>query len=224
MRQMFETSMNVVSDPMINRSSLNQAPTASRVRFLVLGFVVFLTCASGFKVLSAADKVVYELQVKPLLEAKCIGCHGPETQESHLRVDRKWSLLKGGDSGEPGIVESNSSESHLIQLVSGKDSSGKAMPPEPDDRLSAEEVSLLIRWIDEGAEWPGEFGQRENPDQKITHWSFQTSTARCRNGCCWGVGNNWKWCGCVDSRVPQNASTFSKPYRTEASASPSVVS
>ncbi|MBL8814611.1 MAG: PSD1 domain-containing protein [Planctomyces sp.] len=173
MRQMFETFLNLVSVPMTNLSSQTDAPTAVRVRFMMLGIMIVLAVGSALNVLPAAEKVDYQTQIKPLLELKCLGCHGPETQESHLRVDRKWSLLKGGDSGEPAIVELKSAESHLIQLVLGKDSSGKAMPPEPEDRLSTEEVSLLIRWIDEGAEWPGEFGQRENPDQTITHWSFQ---------------------------------------------------
>ena len=67
-------------------------------------------------VVAAAD-VDFESEIKPLLAEKCFDCHGPDTQEHHLRLDRRAAMLRGGDSGEPAIVPGNSELSHLIQLV-----------------------------------------------------------------------------------------------------------
>ena len=123
---------------------------------------------------AAADsKVDFDKQIKPLLSAKCWSCHGAETQESHLRLDRRAALLKGGDSGEPAIVPGKSEESHLIQLVSGREA-GKVMPPDKEDRLSAEQIRLLRAWIDQGAVWPGDDSTAEAAPRKLDHWAFQT--------------------------------------------------
>src|SRR5882672_4886052 len=41
----------------------------------------------------------FEKNVRPLLHASCVPCHGPEKQKGGLRLDSKAALLKGGDSG-----------------------------------------------------------------------------------------------------------------------------
>ncbi len=38
--------------------------------------------------------------VRPLLQERCIGCHGPEKQKSGYRLDAGHDALKGGDSGD----------------------------------------------------------------------------------------------------------------------------
>ena len=45
----------------------------------------------------------FNKDVRPILARHCLGCHGPEKQESGLRLDRRQSLLVGGDSGDPAI-------------------------------------------------------------------------------------------------------------------------
>jgi hypothetical protein len=137
---------------------------------LILSFLLLL--AASDSVTAFATDVAFESQIKPLLSAKCFDCHGPETQEHHLRLDRKSSMLRGGDSGEPAIVVGNSEGSHLIRLVSGMEA-GKLMPPQEADRLSKEEIDLLRAWIDQGAVWPGPDGAAEDEPAKTNHWSFQ---------------------------------------------------
>ncbi|HIE98367.1 MAG TPA: DUF1549 domain-containing protein, partial [Fuerstia sp.] len=118
---------------------------------------------------SADSQVDYLTHIAPILEAHCFDCHGPESQESGLRLDRRANLLRGGGSGEPAIVPGDSGASHLIQLVLGTDPK-LIMPPE-DDRLSAEQIGWLKKWIDAGAQMPAELSGAE----KLTtdHWSFQ---------------------------------------------------
>ena len=114
----------------------------------------------------------FETQVRPILASKCFGCHGPDIQESHLRLDRRTAMLRGGDSGEPAIVEGDGANSHLIQLVSGAET-GKRMPPDEEDQLSKDEVQLLQTWINQGAVWPGPDGAAVDETMEAEHWSFQ---------------------------------------------------
>jgi hypothetical protein len=97
----------------------------------------------------AAAPVSFQRDVRPILAARCFECHGPDTQESRLRVDRRADLLKGGKSGRAAVVPGKSAESRLLQVVSGIDKK-LSMPPE-GARLTADEIQALQKWIDQGA-------------------------------------------------------------------------
>ena len=119
----------------------------------------------------AKGAVDFEAEVLPILEDHCIDCHGDEKQKSALRLDTALGLLRGGESGEALLVGGKSAESYLFKRVStavAKD----AMPPK-GERLSAEQVAVLQRWIDEGAAVPGAEEARKELRITTDHWSFQ---------------------------------------------------
>src|ERR1043165_4521597 len=58
----------------------------------------------------------FEKQVRPLLAASCLSCHGPQKQEGNLRLDTREAVLKGGDSG-PAAVAGNIKESRLVEAI-----------------------------------------------------------------------------------------------------------
>ncbi len=101
---------------------------------------------------SAARKVAYDADVRPLLEARCGSCHGPKTQKGGLRLDRRDSAVREGDEESP-VLPGRGAESLLVKLAAGLDPD-RIMPPK-GVRLTAEEVGLLRAWIDQGAEWSG---------------------------------------------------------------------
>jgi mono/diheme cytochrome c family protein len=112
----------------------------------------------------ATRKVDFVKDVQPIFSKRCFECHGPQTQKSGLRLDRKEKALAGGDSGPP-FEAGKSEESLLIEYVAGLDPD-TVMPPK-GDRLTPEEVGLLRAWIDQGADWPA------SADMAIlNHWSF----------------------------------------------------
>ncbi len=141
------------------------------MKTLRIQFSLFLLC-TVLQTFASADDIDFESQIRPLLKAKCFDCHGAETQESHLRLDGRSSILRGGDSGEPAIVIGNSEASHLIKLVRGEEA-GKLMPPDEADRLSKEQIDLLSEWINQGAIWPGAENDAEEETPGLDHWSFQ---------------------------------------------------
>ena len=84
----------------------------SRTLFFV-GWLMSLTSASAM-----AAEVDYLRDVKPLLTAKCVSCHGPLRQKGNLRLDTAKFLSKGGESGS-AIMASDSAKSVLIDAVLG---------------------------------------------------------------------------------------------------------
>lgn len=120
-----------------------------------------------------ADKQIdFKSDILPLLTTKCHDCHGELTQESDLRMDRKASVLRGGDSGEPGMVVGSSEKSHLIRLVAGLEADLR-MPPDRSEALTNQEIGVLRAWIDQGATWPGPNGVVDKEKATTDHWAFQ---------------------------------------------------
>ena len=114
----------------------------------------------------AQAPVDFAKDVRPIFETKCIACHGPEKQKSGLRLDVKASAMIGGDSG-PAIVAGKSGESELIARVIGE-AEDTRMPPK-GDRLTAEQIDTLKRWIDSGASWT----EDANVKDPRKHWAFK---------------------------------------------------
>jgi hypothetical protein len=126
------------------------------------------TCFSfALGLLSAQD---FSTDIQPIFQKHCYGCHGPKVQMHGFRLDRKADALKGGESGVPAIVAGNSSQSLLIKYVSGSDKD-IVMPP-AGPKLTSEQVALLRKWIDAGANWP-EQSSASQVKKHSDHWAFR---------------------------------------------------
>ena len=86
------------------------------------------------------------MDVYPILEKACLGCHGPQKQRANFRIDQLEKLLTS-DGKTTWIIPGKSAESPLIEIVSGKREI--AMPSR--HRLSDVDVTRLRKWIDSGA-------------------------------------------------------------------------
>ena len=124
-------------------------------------------CALLAATLAAAEPRVHELvdyndDVRPILSDRCYSCHGPDAgqRQAGLRLDREEGALAELRSGGHAVVPGKADESHLLQRVESGDLS-RRMPPAymGHDSLHPDEIDVLRRWIEQGAEWEG-------------HWSF----------------------------------------------------
>ena len=68
----------------------------------------------------AVARVDFARDVKPILEASCTKCHGPDKQWGQLRLDARIPAMKGGLTGL-AIVPGKSAESLLYQLLVSTD-------------------------------------------------------------------------------------------------------
>ena len=112
--------------------------------------------------------VDFAKDIRPLFEAKCMACHGPEKQKSGFRLDRKADAFKGGDNGL-AIVAGKSAESDLIKRVTS-DEKDLRMPPK-GEKLTVEQVDKLKSWVDSGANWPEESSKTARDPKD--HWGFK---------------------------------------------------
>src|SRR5689334_6072225 len=132
----------------------------------LFGCLVFVSLAGTVGAASlAAAPVDYSREIKPLLQATCVKCHGATSQKSDLKLDTAAAALKGGVSG-PAIVPGKSAESILIQTVEGTHDYVPKMPYKRPP-LDAAQIALLKRWIDEGAKAPAD--EIASDDR---HWAF----------------------------------------------------
>ena len=78
-------------------------------------------------------KVSYDKQVRPILQARCQGCHQPAKAGGRYVMTTFDRMLRGGESGEPAIVPSKPGESQLIELITPQN--GKAEMPQDKPAL-----------------------------------------------------------------------------------------
>ena len=122
----------------------------------------------------AAAAVDFERDVRPILAASCFKCHGPDKQESGLRLDTPQGIITGGYSGS-AVSAGKSAESLIIKAITGADDASQ-MPPEGEKPLAAEQIALVTRWIDAGAKMPlpdPATASASPAARAASHWSFQ---------------------------------------------------
>ena len=103
---------------------------------------------------SAKKGLVFEKDIKPMVEKSCGKCHGPEKPKGKYRVDSLAALIKGGESGEPAVVAGQSAKSPMVLFVSDAVAEMEMPPVDKRDKypaLSKEQIGLLRAWIDQGA-------------------------------------------------------------------------
>ena len=110
---------------------------------------------------SAAEKVSFNRDIRPILSDKCFACHGPDDKkrDSGLRLDIREQAVRPAESGDTAIVPGKPDASQLLGRVLSKDRDEVMPPPKMHKPVSAAEAELLRRWIAEGAEYQG-------------HWAF----------------------------------------------------
>ncbi len=97
----------------------------------------------------AAELVDFVTQIKPILERRCVSCHGQEKRQGKLRLDVKEAVIKRGKV----IVAGAAVEILLFQRINLDKSHDDIMPP-TGDALDDKTIELIRSWIDAGAKWP----------------------------------------------------------------------
>jgi hypothetical protein len=92
----------------------------------------------------AGGTVSFSQDVMPILERTCTRCHGGSRREEGLDMRTYAAVLQGSQNG-PVIIPGDAEASFLItQIVTGE-------MPRRAPRLPAEQVQILIDWVNQGA-------------------------------------------------------------------------
>ena len=100
---------------------------------------------------SRAEKIDYITDVKPIFNKKCIACHGGVKAKSNFSLLFREDALKPAKSGKYPIVPGKPGESEMIRRITEKDEEERM--PYKHEPLTKEEISILKKWIRQGAEW-----------------------------------------------------------------------
>jgi len=127
----------------------------------------------------------FEKSVRPILAARCQGCHGPLKQKGGLRLDARAAVLAGGTSG-PAVMPGNTQESLLVDAINY----GEPYQMPPKSKLPDAEIATLTEWVRRGVPWGVESSRgaaaaggigKSKPDglsksqmqERARYWSFQ---------------------------------------------------
>lgn len=110
---------------------------------------------------ASTNRVEFLRDIKPILDASCLKCHGPEKPKSDFRVDSRAAILKGGANGI-AVIPGNSAQSPFIHYVARLVEDMEMPPAGKGDPLTAAEISLLRAWIDQDVPWAGEIAAPRN--------------------------------------------------------------
>jgi mono/diheme cytochrome c family protein len=133
------------------------------------GFFGSLVCIALWSIASAdpSSSTDFDRDILPIFSRHCQECHGASKTESGLRLDKRSSILAGGESGSPGVVPQKPDESSILQRITSTDQD-LVMPPK-GARLSSEEITTLRQWIAAGAPGPDD---AVTSDSNLKHWAF----------------------------------------------------
>ena len=128
-------------------------PNSTRTAYVTVLAALWLSSTIS----SAADKITFNRDVRPILSDKCFFCHGPDSakREAELRLDVRDVAVASG-----AIVPDRPDESEMLRRILSHDPDVQ-MPPATAKlaKLTEAEITTLRRWIEQGAEYEG-------------HWAF----------------------------------------------------
>ena len=147
-----QTSVRLLS----KRTRRNTAALA--VGFAVCFSVIYAMSSSVCRA-GENEPVRFSQDILPILSENCFTCHGPDAKarKADLRLDLKETALRRNDAV---IIPGKSGESELIERVDSIDADERMPPEKSGKKLTAHQIELLKKWIDQGAHWS-------------QHWAFE---------------------------------------------------
>lgn len=125
----------------------------SHIAIFVLAICGWLVPATVSAQSSPRSAIDFTAHIKPILQSKCVACHGPTMGSAGVRFDQRTGVASPGYSGKPligGTLQTN----EIYRRVSSTDPSYRMPKGQPP--LSSAEVELFRRWVEAGTPWPAD--------------------------------------------------------------------
>lgn len=118
---------------------------------IVLLSAVLIGMALVFTFSTTSNQVDFSEQVKPLINKKCINCHGGVKKQGGFSLLFREEALARTKSGKRAIIPGDAANSEMIRRLTLDDPEERMPYQHPP--LTKEEIKMLTRWIDQGAKW-----------------------------------------------------------------------
>ncbi|MEO9872317.1 PSD1 and planctomycete cytochrome C domain-containing protein [Ekhidna sp.] len=140
------------------------------ISWAIFGGAIIYSCSTSrneeasFEIEEAIPQVIdFNFHIKPIISDRCFKCHGPDPKTREAGLSLHTKKLAFGALGEKtkhfALVAGDTGNSTLIQRILSSDPGEVMPPPESNLTLSEREKQLLIKWVEQGAEWK-------------PHWAF----------------------------------------------------
>ena len=120
-----------------------------KIIYIIILLVAIITIA--WKINAGNAPIDYSTQVKPIINKNCITCHGGVKQKGGFSLLFREEALTKTKNGKFGIIPGDPDHSELVRRINSKDAEDRM--PYKHDPLSNEEISVLTKWIKQGAKW-----------------------------------------------------------------------
>ncbi|MFT6000097.1 MAG: hypothetical protein ACI81P_002557 [Neolewinella sp.] len=118
---------------------------------MLLRYLLLLICCWAFTACVEQAPLSYNAHIRPIFNAKCVGCHGGVKQAGGFGLVFREDALVETSSGKRAIVPGKPGQSELLRRIQHEDP--ELRMPLDGAPLSQEETALISRWISEGAQW-----------------------------------------------------------------------
>ncbi|MEI7911759.1 MAG: DUF1553 domain-containing protein [Verrucomicrobiota bacterium] len=101
------------------------------------------------------ERVTFNTHIQPILSENCYYCHGPDSgsRKADLRLDRAEFAFKPLKSGQPAIIKGQAAASEVVRRLRQTDPKEVMPPPAAHKVISARQLGLIEKWIDQGANY-----------------------------------------------------------------------
>ena len=113
--------------------------------FSGMHFIGHLLVVGSLSSVPAAESVDFVRDIQPFLRAQCLRCHNAQARKGELDLSTPAGIRRGGESG-PVVVPGKPLQSRLLTVLRDGE-----MPPEGDNRPTADEIDRIRQWIVGGA-------------------------------------------------------------------------
>lgn len=122
----------------------------TKKKYVITGIAVIAATGCIF-LLSPTKRIDFNTEVKPILNKKCISCHGGVKAKGGFSVLFREEALAKTESGNPVIIPGDPNGSEMIRRLTSKDPEERM--PYKHEALSKNEIHILKECIRQGAKW-----------------------------------------------------------------------
>jgi mono/diheme cytochrome c family protein len=119
-------------------------PTEAAVSTTDASAATATTIAQATEPATAAG-VSFTDDILPILESRCVNCHGGDKLEKGLSVRTYGDLMSGSENG-PVVLAGDAAHSKLVELIANQ------KMPKRGPKLTPPQLQLIVDWVNQGAQ------------------------------------------------------------------------